>query len=408
MSIISKIDMEEFKLKLGETIGDAEASIALGWVTAVPFMEEIYEYTSSFPFLFITGRWQSGKSTIADWLMRFFGVETGGLAISQTTAVAIQRSLAYFSSLPVWLDEYRNTKDVVQKNGFLRNAYNRQSSGKGVKADFGLREAKVRGTIMISGEETPKDGALLTRCITIFVSRAKRKANYYNWFVLNKGKFSSHIFDVIKRKEELKPVFFKAFGEWRESFSQKGVDDRLAINYAIVMAGYVVAFGDTDLDFATQLITETQALQAEYREEQAVSVFLDDLMAMKTRNIVGPAYWIVDVDKDNVKKIYLYFHGLHNVWSKEFKQIRGEEAFKEGSIRAYLREEPGFIEAARYKRIKNDNKKCIVFEYDKASEEMRNLVSEGGDGIDHAAIGEDAPERGAAGGKVRADVDGRA
>ena len=47
--------------------------------------------------------------------MSLFGIEGGGRAISQTTPVAIQRLLSYFSSMPVFLDEYRNTRDVASK-----------------------------------------------------------------------------------------------------------------------------------------------------------------------------------------------------------------------------------------------------------------------------------------------------
>ncbi len=137
------------------------------------------------------------------------------------------------------------------------------------------------------------------------------------------------------------------------------------------MAGYVAIFGEEDLGFAGWLMKETDSLQTEFREEQAISVFLDDLMAMKTRRLVSDDYWAVEGDK-----IFIYFHGLHNVWSQEFRKTRGEEAFKEGSIRAYLREEPGYLESNFYKKIKGQNKKCVVFDYKEASKDLKNLVDQ--------------------------------
>ena len=361
---------EEIRDKLAEAVGNEEARVIMGWVVSVAFMEEVFAYYSSFPFLFVTGRWQSGKSTVAQWIMKFFGIEQEGMSISQTTPVAIQRSLAYYSSLPVFLDEFRNTKEVTIKNGFLRNAYNRQSAGKGVRESFGLREAKVRGTLVIAGEETPKDGALLTRCIPIFVSRARRTKDNYKWFVTNKLRLSAFWLDILKRKPELSKKYVESFNEWKDTFSKDGRDDRVAINYATVVAGYAAVFGESDLDFAGWLMKETDSMQIEFREEQAISVFLDDLMAMKTRKLINDDYWVVDRDK-----IYIYFHGLHNVWSQEYRKTRGEEAFKEGSIRAYLREEAGYIENNKYKNIKGQNKKCIVFDFNKASADLVNLVS---------------------------------
>ena len=373
LSVTASLDMPDLRKRFSETIGLNETCVLLGWVTAVAFMEEVFELYRSFPFLFVTGRWQSGKSTIAEWVTNFFGIENAGKAISQTTPVAIQRSLAYYSCLPVYLDEYRNTKEIIYKNGFLRNVYNRQSAGKGVKdSDYGLRDAKVRGTLVLAGEETPKDGALLSRCIVIFVSRGKRTVNHFNWFMANRLKFSGHFYTVLKNKAVLAPKFLVELEKWKEFFINQGIDDRMALNYATVTAGYAVVFGSEDIAFADWLTSETKTIQTETNEEQAVSVFMDDLMAMKTRKLIDDNFWCV-----TGQKIYLYFHGLHQVWSQEFRKSRGEEAFKESSIRAYLKEEPGFLEINAPYRIKGQMKKCVVFDLARASEDIKNLVDVG-------------------------------
>ena len=366
---------EEIRDRLADTIGREEACVVMGWSVAVAFMEELHAYYSSFPFLFVTGRWQSGKSTIASWVMKLFGVEQEGLALSQTTPVAIQRLLSYYSSLPVFLDEFRNTKDVTMKNGFLRNAYNRQWAGKGIKSDFGLREAKVRGTLIIAGEETPKDGALLTRCIHIFVSRQKRKDDHYKWFVANRLKMSSFFFNILQKKTAMSPAFVETFSEWKEAFSKDGRDDRVSINYATVVAGYAALYGDSDLNFASWLMKETRDMQVEFREEQAVAVFVEDLMALKTQKKINSDYWAIEDGK-----IFLYFHGIHQIWSEQYRKTRGEEAFKEGSIRAYLKEEPGYLEMNVAHRINGQMKKCIVFDFEEAPIDLKNLVDLAFDG----------------------------
>lgn len=365
-------DPAEIRAKLGETVGKNEALVMLGWITAVAFMEEVFSLYRSFPFLFVTGRWRSGKSTVAEWVTNFFGIEEAGKSISQTTAVAIQRALAYYSCLPVYLDEYRNTKDVAYKNGFLRNVYNRQGAGKGVKdSDYGLRDAKVRGTLIIVGEETPKDGAILSRCIPIFVSAAKRQKDNFEWFMRNRSRFSGFFFGLIKGKHNLVRAFMDSVAEWKAFFIKQGIDDRTALNYATVTAGTTCSFGD-DVEFAAWLAKETRLIQVEHNEEQAISVFLDDLSALKTRKLVDENYWHVADGK-----IYLYFHGLHQVWAQEFRKTRGEEAFKEGSIRAYLKEEKGYLDANVMQRIKGQPKRCVVFDYDAAPDEIKALIDTG-------------------------------
>lgn len=385
LNIGAKVDMKEVLKKFSESIGENEASVLLGWITAVPFMEEIFDYCGSFPFLFITGQTTSGKSTVAEWAMRFFGVEGSGKALSQTTSVAIQRLLAYYSCVPTFLDEYRNSKEIIPKTGFLRNVYNRQSSGKGIKAEFGLREAKVRGTLIVAGEETPKDPALLSRFIPIFISRANRKANHYRWFQSNKSKFSSHMYDVIRNRSTLGPVFAKAFKEWQDKFTSRGIEDRLALNYAAVVAGYIVAFGEDDIRFSDFLIKETAAVQEEQREERAISVFLDDLLAMKSRKLIDTNYWEADQ-----YKAYVYFHGLHQIWSEQHRRASGDEAFKESSIRSYFKEEPGFVEMNFLKKIKGEPRRCLVFDLRKCSREIKILVDQYVDGEDGELFGSQA------------------
>lgn len=379
----AKVEITEVLKKLSESIGDNEAAVALGWVSAVPFMEDVFDYCGSFPFLFITGQTTSGKSTVAEWLMRFFGVEGGGKALSQTTSVAIQRLLAYYSCLPTFLDEYRNSKEIIPKTGFLRNVYNRQSSGKGIKAEFGLREAKVRGTLIVAGEETPRDPALLSRFIPLFISRKNRRANHYRWFQSNKGKFSAHLYDILRRRAELRQTYARVFKEWQDRFVQKGIEDRLALNYATVVAGHAVAFGESDVSFADWLVKETAAVQEEQREERAISVFLEDLLAMKSRKLISDDYW------DALgSRAYIYFHGLHQIWAEQHKKSSGEEAFKESSIRAYFREEPGFMDMNFMKKIKGQARRCLVFDLRKCCREIRILVDQYQDGEDSELFGE--------------------
>jgi hypothetical protein len=362
-------EVEQARAKFSESIGDMNARMALGWVTAVMFLEEVFAQYNCFPFLFVTGKRRSGKSTIAEWLMNFYGLEGSGKGASDTTQVGLQRYLAYYSSLPLFVDEYRNTRQVTPKNGFLRNAYNRQSAGKGIKSDFGVREARVRGTLLIAGEETPEDNALLTRCVVLNITERQRTANHYTWFMANRHKFSYHTYNILKNKQRLLPQFMKVLKEAKDVFVENGADDRTAINYAIVAAGYSVAFGEQDIDFADWIITEAARVREEYDSEQATTVFFEDILALKSNNAFKQDLWAADQHK-----IYIYFKGLYNLWSEDFRRRRGNEPFKDSAIRDYLKEEPGFLELNKTHRISGQPCKCIVFDRDKCNELLRFLV----------------------------------
>jgi len=370
-------DPNELLQRLSETIGENQAKICLGWIGAVAFMEEIFDRYSCFPFLFITGRRGCGKSTIAEWLMNCFGLENAGKMASETTPVAIQRYMSYYSSLPVFIDEYRNTEQIKYKTGLLRNAYNRQSAGKGIKSDFGIREAKIRGTLLIAGEETPEDNALLTRCIPVYVSERERKKNHFAWFMVQRMKFSQFVYDIIRNKGTKKiEDFFRIFEEAKSHFTTQGADERTAINYSIVVAGYAAGFGETDLDFARWITAETHKVQAEQNEEQPTIVFLESLIAMKTKGLIDDRYWDYGYDNCNRRILFIYFDGLYNEWAQEYRKTRGSIPFKKSAIRSYFKDEQGFLLSSYNHSIRGQVKSCMGFDPENCHELLKTLIND--------------------------------
>ena len=368
---LTPCDIKEIRARLSDTIGDIEAVKCLGWASAIPYLEDIFDVYGCYPFLFITGRTGSGKSTIAEWITCLFGIENAGKSLSQTTVVAIQRSLGYYSSLPVFLDEFRNTSDIAFKTGFLRNVYNRQSSGKGIKSNFGIREAKVRGTLILAGEETPNDNAILNRSILIEIIKKNRATNHYDWFTRNKVKFSHHILEIIKNKARDKELFMRVLGEAKDYLTaHAGVDDRTAVNHAVLCAGHAITFGEKDLKFADMIVAEAKKTNIEYQKDNMMHTFFSDLQVMAHKGELKDHYWVVEDDQ-----IFLYFEALYNVWSADARK-RGHEPFKPSSVRGYFKEEEGFVSMSVRKRINGFMRRCIVLDYEACGEEIKELVGE--------------------------------
>lgn len=370
---LNKCDFGLLRSKLSESIGNYEAMVCLGWSFSVLFMEYVFRKYGCFPFLFITGRRRSGKSTVAEWIMNFFGLENSGKQAGDTTSVAMQRYMSYYSSLPFFVDEYRNDQKVTSKNGLLRNAYNRQSAGKGMKSDFGIREAKVRGTLIIAGEETPNDNALLTRCVVILVSEMRRKINNFDWFVKNRAKLSSFSYDILSNQKLYLDKYLIRLEQDKNEIAQTMNDDRLAINMAVISAGAWSLFGE-DKSFASMFVRELNTTKKDLEEESIVSSFFNDVKAMA----VDPQNHLKELWDVQDGKIYLYFHAIYNKWSKDFQGRNKETPFKSEAIRNYLKDEPGFIDIGTRHRMKSGQNRCVVFDLESAPDFIRDLVDDGG------------------------------
>lgn len=367
----NKCDLEAIKGKLIESIGDFEAKTCLGWACGVLFMEEVFALYNCFPFLFITGRRRSGKSTIAEWIMNLYGFENSGKQAADTTSIAMQRYMSYYSSLPTFIDEYRNDLKVTSKNGLFRNAYNRQSAGKGVKSDFGIREAKIRGTLIIAGEETPEDNALLTRCITVQVSEIRRHVNHFDWFTKNRAKLSSFTYEILANYNKYIEKFLIRLIEDKREIAEHSQDDRLAINKAVISAGVFTLFGE-DAQYAKNFVEDLRIVKAEQESENAVSMFFADVQALS----VDKSIHLKDYVRISEGKIFLYFHGIYNIWAKDYQTRKKEAPFKAEAIRSYLKDEPGFVDTNYLTRIQGNRFKCVVFNFDLAPDFIQNLGTE--------------------------------
>ena len=74
--------------------------------------------------------------------------------------------------------------------------------------------------------------------------------------------------------------------------------------------------------------------------------------------------------------MYLYFHGLYNIYARDYQSRRREAPFKAEAIRNYLKDEPGFITVSQSHRLSNDGTcKCVVFTESAAPDFIRDLVS---------------------------------
>lgn len=374
-----KCEFEALRGKLAESIGYFEATTCLGWAFSVLFMEDVFKHYGCFPFLFITGRRRSGKSTVAEWMMNLFGLENTGKQAADTTPVAVQRYMSYYSALPFFLDEYRNDAKVTIKNGLLRNAYNRQSAGKGMKSEFGIREAKVRGTIIIAGEETPNDNALLTRCIVVQVSELARKVNNFDWFTKNRGKLSSFAYSVLGNRGNTLDRYMSRLMEDKDEIANETKDDRLAINKAVVSAGAFMLFGE-DKKYAQDFVQDLKDVKRDQEAESAVSMFFEDLKALSfDKSYHLDHYWDVSDGK-----IFLYFHGLYNIYARDYQGRHREAPFKAEAIRNYLKDEPGFVHSSYPHSLRDGRCKCVVFSENDAPDFVRNLCTVDSGTVPHA------------------------
>ncbi len=373
-----EFDFRDAIEKLRHCVGGFEAYIGVGWVVATIFSKDIFRRLKCFPFIFPHGKRESGKTTFMRWMFACFGIETEGLSIAESSQNSIMRWLAYYSSLGVWLDEYRNERDVQKKDGYLRSAYNRQVSGKGVKQSFGVQGYTVNSTLAISGEEMPKDNGLFTRCIPIQFSSNKRDRTYFDWINKHSEKFSYLTYYLIMNYGKYRDRVVENIVELKKQLVAKGIGDRTAENWAIVVAAFDTIVGDgmPDSEWDQKILpfiqwaeVQCQEIKQQGEQDHMLNQFWDDLNFLWSAGKVDGKYIRVDGSSLSV-----WFNGAFEIWAEHYRRKNGREAFDRSSIMKYLQDEPYFLKSNKKTRLKSGVKSCFVINIPEATEAIKELA----------------------------------
>lgn len=363
------INMQDVAKKLRHCVGGYEAHVGIGWVVMTIFSKDIFAKYKCLPFLFPHGKRESGKSSFMRWIIRFFGIENDGISLPETSQNYIMRVLGYFSSLGVWFDEYRNEKNVIKKDGYLRSAYNRQISGKGIKSAYGARGYEVNGTISISGEEVPKDSGLFTRSCFIQLSSNKRDRMYYDELNVECEKFSGFVYHLIMNYDHYRDKILNNIAGLKKALVKLKISDRTAENWAILAACFESTVGEDDnfIMWVKQICTD---LKMTGEDDHALNEFMDDINHMISSRELNTAGFLDYREKD--MELYIYFKGVYAAWAMYYRKKTGKEPFDRTSIAKYLADEPYFKEA---KTVKMDgiSRHCYILDLKTAPDNLKEI-----------------------------------
>jgi len=376
-------DLKDTAKKIEIVYGTKAIYLSIGWVIACLLSEEIYKKYACFPLLFIGGKRESGKTTLGNWLMAMAGMsDTAGEALENTSPAGVERNLAWFSSLPYWLDEYRNNAKVKKWDGFFRNVYQRQSASKGtLKAT--IRSHEVNAGIILSGEETPEDNALLSRCIVIpLIANKARKNDEATESLFSEiedlrttGLLSRLILEVIKRKEKLLPHILKNIDGWKKRMQDKGVGERIALNYAIPAVCYdSIFFNQKDMEerkaFVNWVVNESHRTELEKESEHMLSIFMESLVGLQ-EDLQN--FYCVYVENGK-RYIALHFPTFYRTWAVDDRRL-GHEQFKKQTMLSYIREETYYVDDNKLKRVNGKTTRCLILSLDPSDNPPSGLAT---------------------------------
>jgi len=333
---------------------DPAIRLACSWVIASFFSHYLSKvFGDVFPLLFVTGQLQSGKTTLCEWLCGMAGLRTRGYSFSVGTEVGLERGSFYYSSLPFWLDEYRNSEKNKGKESFFRSAYDRQMGLKGLRQGFGVRGGAIRACILVSGQDTPLDLALQQRFITIRLKR-KRSGGQFSELQSRILEFSGIWPGLVAKFHRCYPEIVAAIRKMRDHLHNRGVDDR-TVTFAIPMGVYDVLVRADDREFFDFVVNHALTSFGEKEKEKPTTQFLEGLQELKD-TIFGTSV------RSSKGLLAIYFTGAYGAYQKLLRQRGGEIGFKKETVLAEFSELDCFVEKTRSIRMAGQNVRCLMLD----------------------------------------------
>lgn len=342
--------LRETAESLRTTFGTYGAYLALGWCIAGWFSNQIFDKFGFYPYLFISGKRASGKSVLATLLTSTFGFEaaSAGMSIETPTNVGILRYLGYRSSLPCWYDDYRSgVRRIDMKDGLLLDVYNRHGSVKGTKDAGVIRKEQVNGFVLLSGEDTPSNNALLTRCVVVQLSAADRDPRVFDEACANMELLRSSALWFAKQSTLGADISEHIEAATQKIFDKNG-DIRYARNYGIFAGAFLWAFGDVIPDkdkFLASLTKNAYQDKLEIDAAHPMAEFFNDFPDMIAKGFVvrDRDFTVLEqggnkADKGKRGMVALRMRECHKGWCDYHRDTK----LKEKTLRDYVRREPFF------------------------------------------------------------------
>ena len=340
--------------------------LAFGWLFATPFARIIkQEVDYRFPFLFINGISNEGKSKLGELMAYYSGfVPRSGIDCQDTSATAFKQGVSVYDSFHVSYDQFELNKMPEKRREYedmLKGLYDSSQSDKSSPSGQMRTITPENICLSIIGEEMPQSLASRNRSVQIQMARADqdRLPKLYNMILGSQDRYSlvmAHYIRWMFKQKNLRERVKNLLGHSNMlTVRTQGIAvDREVKNFSIIIWGYknLLDFAEyyeviteqekeEKLDEMWDVVCEAFQDQLTFGEEVKItSLFIDTINVMAytggLKNKID--YWIET--EGNRKRLYLKFKTVWLKYGKYHRQSLGSNIqFKESEIRAALKAE---------------------------------------------------------------------
>lgn len=324
-----------------------KALLAIGWIYSNVYSDLIFKTNKGMSILLLWSLHGAGKSTIISWLRYFIGMNdhVGRSSINQLrSAIGFLRQGAYYSSLPMFLDELRNDELSNNYMGMIRSWYDREGRVIAAQGATDVRTQRIRSNLVIAGEDLPEDPATRERMVTIRIPKndeGREVEQSYKWFQQKGISLSNITYYWIKDAcYEPDSTFIEGMAGIDRQLKAAGCSSRISKNWSA--AGYL---GERlrqkffpEYDFINYLVKESQDQQTQQVEDSTLNGFyeyIDVLMSLDNAKI----------SKEHIRSddeyLYIWMNAVHSIVKESIRKDKSN--WSRNALLRAIREEPYYV-----------------------------------------------------------------
>ena len=241
-----KITLNDYSQKLIDVFGE-NAIYGICFYLACLFRDHIVNLFGFFPILNLFGPKGTGKTELSISLMQFFGHQSKGPNITNTTKAALADHVALFSNSCCHIDEYKNNLEY-EKIEFLKGLWDGTGRTRmNMDKDKKKETTHVDCGIFLSGQDMPTaDIALFSRLIFLGFNKVEytddEKINFNNLKEIEKLGISHITHEMLSHRKYFIDNFLDnyklASDELTATIGNTVIEDRIFRNWLVILAAY--------------------------------------------------------------------------------------------------------------------------------------------------------------------------
>ena len=209
---------------------------------------------------------------------------------------------------------------------------------------------------MVSGQDTPMDLALQQRCVTVRLKKDGATGTKFlalNAMIGEMGGIMPVLAErFVKKKEQLEGSIKKM----RDYLRGKGLDDRTAITYGIVMGTYDLLLEGENKKFLDFCVTHAEESFAEKEAEKPTTQFLEAIGDLKARRMIQ------DCVRQTGGQLAIHFSAVFSAWEEMLGRRKRDFSFKPRTLLKEFSEEPYFVDASRRVWMGKSQQRALILD----------------------------------------------